>query len=214
MSQHSRSYATFTNYAISLAIIVGICLVLAFVVSTRSGEHIPAVDYGADTASLRETAEYPVTVPAEDLPEEWVPTSSTLEDEGPVQWSLGFATPKDSHAMLTQSDDQEAAVEERVRDADAVGTVAVGDREWDHYEDGDDWGALVLPREDKVLIVSGPADLDELAFLAEGLETDSAEDSDDTGDGAEEEEEEEEDAPEDGDPEDGDFEGPMDPDDF
>lgn len=172
MSEYSRSSATFKNYAISLGIIVGILLVMYVVVATRSEEHIPTVEYGPDAETLQAEADYPVTLPAEDLPEGWTPTSSHLDIGGPVEWGLGFATPKDSHVMITQSDgDPEAVIADRVEDADPVGTVNAGDREWEHFDNDDDWRALVSQEDDVTLIVSGPADLDELAYMAEGLRT-------------------------------------------
>ncbi|MFV2196018.1 DUF4245 domain-containing protein [Nocardiopsis sp. LOL_012] len=172
MSQSSRSHATFSNYAVSLGILVGILLLMAFVVSARSGEHIPEVDYRFDLTSLREAADYPVAVPSEDLSEEgWTPTSSNLDTTGPVEWSVGFATAADSHARLVQSDgDPVAFVRKQVRGAEVVGTVAVVGHEWDHYE-SDDWGALVMYGEGVTLVVAGSADTDELAHLAAGLET-------------------------------------------
>ncbi|WP_150245379.1 DUF4245 domain-containing protein [Nocardiopsis quinghaiensis] len=177
MSEHSRSRATFKNYAISLGLIVGIVLVLVFVVSTRSGENIPSVNYRSDADILRNSADYPVTVPSEALAREgWTPTSSTLEvaESGPAAWSVGFATAKDSHAMFTQSDaDPDAVVQERTKGAEEAGTVSVGGGEWEHYG-SEDWDALVRRGEGVTLVVAGPADLDELTHLAEGLETDPA----------------------------------------
>lgn len=176
MSEHSRSNATFKNYAISLGILVAILLAMAFVVSTRSGEHIPTVDYRPDIDVLREAADYPVSVPAEDLVEQgWTPTSSTLDVTGPVRWSVGFATAADSHARVVQSDGEPASVvAESIEDAEPVGTVAVGGREWEHY-DSEDWGALVLQGDEVTVVVAGSADVDELAHLAGGLTTDPAE---------------------------------------
>lgn len=172
MSEYSRSSATFKNYAISLGIIVGILLLMYVVVATRSEEHIPTVEYRPDAETLRSEADYPVTLPAEDLPEGWTPTSSHLDINEPMEWSLGFATPQDSHVMLTQSDgDPQAVIADRVQDADPVGTVDSGDREWEHFDNNDDWRALVSQEDDATLIVSGPADIDELAYMAEGLRT-------------------------------------------
>ncbi|KOX18293.1 DUF4245 domain-containing protein [Nocardiopsis sp. NRRL B-16309] len=175
MSEYSRSNATFKNYAISLGILVAILLAMAFVVATRRGEHIPSVDYRPDIDVLREAADYPVTVPDEDLVDQgWTPTSSILDVTGPVHWSVGFATAEDSHARLIQSDDDPASVvSDSVEDAEPVGTVAVGGREWEHY-DSADWGALVLLEDDVTLVVAGSADVDELAHLAGGLTTDPA----------------------------------------
>lgn len=170
MSEYTRSSATFKNYAISLGIIVGILLLMYVVVATRSEEHIPTVEYGPDAETLQSEADYPVTLPPEDLPDGWTPTSSHLDISEPVEWSVGFATPQDSHVMITQSDDDpEIVLADRVRDADPVGTVNAGDREWDHYDNDDDWRALVSEEDDHLLVVSGPADLDELAYMAEGL---------------------------------------------
>ena len=172
MSEYSRSNATFKNYAISLGILVGIVLIMAFVVSTRSGEHIPTVDYRQDIDVLGGAADYAVTAPSPELTEEgWTPTSSTLNVSGPVEWSVGFATADDSHAMLTQSDaDPEQVVADRVKEAEEAGTVAVGGREWEHF-DSEEWGALVLREDGVTVVVSGSAELDELTHLAEGLET-------------------------------------------
>ncbi|WP_017614884.1 DUF4245 domain-containing protein [Nocardiopsis salina] len=182
MSEYTRSTATFKNYAISLGIIVGILLLMYVVVATRSEEHIPTVEYGPDARSLQSEAEYPVTLPPEELPEDWTATSSHLDISEPVEWSLGFATPQDSHVMITQSDDnRETVLADRVRDADPVGTVNAGDREWDHYDNDDDWRALVSEEDDHTLVVSGPADLDELAYMAEGLRP-APEDGDGNGD--------------------------------
>ncbi|ASU56792.1 DUF4245 domain-containing protein [Nocardiopsis dassonvillei] len=174
MSEYSRSSATFKNYAISLGIIVGIVLIMAFVVSTRSGESIPSVEYRPDADVLRDAADYPVTVPSADLEQEgWTPTSSTVDVSGPVQWSVGFATAEDSHAMVTQSDAEPGAVlAERVPGAERAGTVQVDGREWEHHASQDE-NALVLREEGVTLVVFGPADMDELTRLAEGLETDA-----------------------------------------
>ncbi|MGW5879218.1 DUF4245 domain-containing protein [Nocardiopsis terrae] len=171
MSAYSRANATFKNYAISLGVVVAILLVMVFVVSTRSGEHIPTVEYRPDIEVLRDAADYPVTAPSEDLPEGWTPTSSTLDLTGPVEWTVGFATPQDSHARLTQSDrDPDDVVEDQVKDAEPVGTVMVGGQEWEHLE-SEDWGALVLREEDRTLVISGSTSVDEFAVLAEHLET-------------------------------------------
>lgn len=186
MSEYSRSSATFKNYAISLGIIVGILLLMYVVVTTRSEERIPTVEYGPDAETLRAEADYPVTLPTEDLPEGWTPTSSHLDINEPMEWSLGFATPQDSHVMLTQSDDDPGLViADRVQDADPVGTVNAGGREWEHFDNDDDWRALVLEEDDVTLIVSGPADLDELAYMAEGLHTMPEEAEEEEAEGAE-----------------------------
>lgn|SRR5690625_2374530 len=185
MSEYSRSSATFKNYAISLGIIVGILLLMYVVVATRSEENIPTVEYGPDAETLRAEADYPVTLPAEDLPEGWIPTSSHLDVNEPMEWSLGFATPQDSHVMLTQSDDDpQRVIADRVKDADPVGTVNAGDREWEHFDNEDDWRALVSQEDEATLIVSGSADLDELAYMAEGLRTMPEGEDTEAGDGA------------------------------
>lgn len=171
MSENSRANATFKNYAISLGVVVGIILVMAFVVSTRSGENIPTVDYRPDIEVMRQSADYEVTAPSEDMPEGWIPTSSHLDTTGPVSWSIGFATPQDSHAMLTQSDgDPDKVIADHVKDAEPVGSVMVADQEWEQFE-ADDWGALVQRGDDRTLIISGSTSLDEFAVLAEHMET-------------------------------------------
>ncbi len=185
MSSYSRANATFKNYAISLGVVVAIILVMAFVVSTRSGERIPEVQFRPDIEVLRSSAGYPVTAPDENLPEGWTPTSSTLDLSGPVEWTVGFATPKDSHARLVQSDDDpDTVLRDTVKDAEPVGTVMVGDREWEHLE-SEDWGALVLREEGRTLVVAGSAGVDEFAELAEHLETFPVPEPEAAGDGDE-----------------------------
>ena len=184
MSEYSRSSGTFKNYTIALGLVVAVLLVMALVVAGRSGEAIPTVEYRPDAEALNEVADHPVVIPSEELSEGWTPTSSTLGLSGPVEWSVGFATPEDSHAMLSQSDD-DRIVEGRVRGAEYVGTVNVGDRGWEHYDNGDDWRALVDEGEGMTLVLSGPTTLDELAVLAESLQTlpeEEGEDGEDSGD--------------------------------
>ena len=187
MSEHSRSSGTFKNYTIALGLVVAVLLVMALVVAGRSGEAIPTVEYRPDAEALNEVADHPVVIPSEELPEGWIPTSSTLDLSGPVEWSVGFATPEDSHAMLSQSDD-DRIVAGRVRGAEYVGTVNVGDRGWEHYDNGDDWRALVDEGEGMTVVLSGPTTLDEFAVLAESLqalpeeEGEADDESDDEGD--------------------------------
>lgn len=171
MSQHNRANATFSNYAISLGIIVAIVLAMAFVVSIRSQERIPTVDYAYDAAGAEEAADYTTYVPG-GLSDEWVPTSSTLDASGPVEWSLGFATPRDSHAMLSMSDgDPEEVISERTREGRAQGEVALGDRTWERYARQDPaWRGLVLREDGATVIVAGSAQFDELEHLAASLE--------------------------------------------
>src|SRR5699024_10362158 len=82
----------------------------------------------------------------------------------------------------------------RVRGAEYVGTVNVGDRGWEHYDNGDDWRALVDEGEGMTVVLSGPTTLDEFAVLAESLqalpeeEGEADDESDDEGDEEEDEE--------------------------
>ena len=184
MSEYSRSSGTFKTYTIALGLVVAVLLVMALVVAGRSGEAIPTVEYRPDAEALNEVADHPVVIPSEELSEGWTPTSSTLDLSGPVEWSVGFATPEDSHAMLSQSDD-DRIVAGRVRGAEYVGTVNVGDRGWEHYDNGDDWRALVDEGGGMTVVLSGPTTLDELAVLAESLQTlpeEEGEDGEDSGD--------------------------------
>src|SRR5699024_11527570 len=107
-----------------------------------SRDAIPAVEFRPVAEGVNEVADHPVVIPSEELYEWWTPTSSTLDLSGPVEWSVGFATPEDSHAMLSQSDD-DRIVAGRGRGAEYVGTDNVGGRGGGHYDNGDDWRAQI-----------------------------------------------------------------------
>ncbi|MBB6173443.1 hypothetical protein HNR23_003503 [Nocardiopsis mwathae] len=176
MSSYDRANSTFGSLVIAMGIIVGILLVMALVVAGRREEHIPSVDYRLDAAELRDTAAYTTYVPGESLPDGWVATSTNLDTDGPVSWSLGFATPGDRHAELAMSDaDPDDFIAETTRQGEPNGSSEVGGESWERFEreadpDEKPRRALVKREEGATVIVAGSASFDELETLADSLD--------------------------------------------
>ncbi|RNL82557.1 DUF4245 domain-containing protein [Halostreptopolyspora alba] len=191
MSNYSRADATFGSYAAALGLLVAILLVMAFVVSSRSEERIPRVDYGPDVRALTRSADYTVLVP-EGLPEGWVPTSSELDVAGgdagdtesaeevagdggsePATWTLGFATPEDHHARVSMSGTgPERFVAQTTGNGEPDGVSEVGGDTWERYRnEAEEERSLATTDEGgATVVVTGTGGYEELETLAASLE--------------------------------------------
>lgn len=135
----------------------------------------PRVDYTPDARTLQEVADYTVYVPGE-LPDGWVPTSSRIDaeedEEEPVTWTVGFATPEDLHARFSMSDaDPERFIAETTEQGAPDGESGIGGEAWKRYTDREEPQRSLVRREDGVtLVVTGSAGYAELETLAGSLE--------------------------------------------
>ncbi len=184
MSNYSRADATFGAYAAALGLLVAILLVMALVVKGRTEEHIPSVEYRPDAQALAQEAEYTVLVP-EGLSEEWVPTSTELDIESgggdgdesggqpaPATWTLGFATPEDSHARVSMSDsDPDTFVTRTTADGDPDGESDIAGATWQRYLDESEGQRSLVMSDDggATVVVTGSAEYAELETLAGSL---------------------------------------------
>ncbi|QVQ51461.1 DUF4245 domain-containing protein [Spiractinospora alimapuensis] len=170
----------FANYLVVLLAFAGISLVIVLFASWGEEESLPEVDYEADAEQFTAFAPFPVLAP-EDLPDDWVATSSRLTLAGatageeitdPVKWDVGFVTSSEEYASLRIGDDDpEDFIADMTNDGDPDGDQQVADDTWDRYETPDgDRRSLVRPTEGATLVVTGTATYDELATLAESLE--------------------------------------------
>lgn len=170
----------FANYLVVLLVFAGLSLVIVLFASWGEEERVEEVDYEADVDVFTTVAPFPVLAP-ENLPDDWVATSSRLTLSGtsageeltdPVAWDVGFVTSSEEYASLRIGDDDpEGFIREMTNDGDPDGDQQVTGETWDRYESPDgDRRSLVRATEGATLVVTGTAPYDELAILAESLE--------------------------------------------
>lgn len=155
-----------------------VALIAGFVGAVRgSPDPVRGVDYEAAAVAAAETAPFTVLVPV-DLPGGWEATSARLEP-GPVPvWRLGFVSPAEDYAGLTQSGDSaERARAEHLGEYEPDGSSVVDSRTWDRYVETDTADpdvALVStldePDGESTVILIGSAGYSELEEFAGYLE--------------------------------------------
>lgn len=176
----TRPESSFLNYAVALLALCALVAGAVLLFSPSQEERISPIDYTPEAFALSTTAPYTAYVP-EDLPEDWLPTSSRLDLGGgeaggeptePVVWDVGFATPQDEYASLRIGDaDPEAFIAEHTENAEPVGTEEqVDGQTWQRYANEEGRVSLVRELDDATLVVTGTADYPELAVLAGSLE--------------------------------------------
>lgn len=179
-----RGYETVGDMARSLALVVGIVLVLMLLVWHRNGPDIHTVDYASVGAAAQADGAYEVYVPV-GLPGDedsgWRATSvryhDTIDSETATVWHVGFVSPTGHYAALDQTDGPADDVLARVApDVEpAEGTLEIVGLTWARYDPGsatdDETKALVATLADSALVVSGTADWGELERLAGSLQT-------------------------------------------
>ncbi|GII52998.1 hypothetical protein Pth03_13870 [Planotetraspora thailandica] len=160
------------GYAFALFVcLAAVGLFLLVTPQSRTG-HVPRIDYSIDQANAARTASYQVEAPRQVLPK-WVPNSSSLTQTGStVSWRLGFATEKEMHALVAQSDEQpQAGFADRMANTDKVsGTRQINGVAWqERFRSDKDQRSLVRILPDHTVVVTGSADWQELSALAGSL---------------------------------------------
>lgn len=136
-------------------------------------EAIKVIDITPTLALAQAQADFPLTRPV-GLPESWRPTSARFE---PTEKSvpdpvlhLGYVTPADAYAQVSESTNRTAAYSaEQTDDGLPVGSAVIGNTTWEKWEHGDR-RSLVRSQDGVLTIVSGSAAWDELAVLAASLQ--------------------------------------------
>jgi hypothetical protein len=160
------------GYAFALFVcLAAVGLFLLVTPQSRTG-HVPRIDYSIDQANAVRAASYQVEAPRQVLPD-WVPNSSSLTQTGStVTWRLGFATEKEMHALLAQSDEQPpAGFANRMANTDKVtGTRQINGEAWqERFRPDKNQRSLVRIMPDHTVVVTGSADWQELTDLAASL---------------------------------------------
>ncbi|GAA4565726.1 DUF4245 domain-containing protein [Planotetraspora kaengkrachanensis] len=162
----------FYGYAFALFVCLA-AVGLFLLVTPQSGtQHVPRVDYSIDQANAVRAASYPVEAPRQ-VPQNWVPNSSTLTQDGStVTWRLGFATGKQMHALVAQSNEQPPVdFANRMANTDKVtGSRQINGTAWqERFRSDKNQRSLVQIQPTHAVVVTGSADWQELTDLAASL---------------------------------------------
>ncbi len=157
----------------SMAVVLGLVLVVVLLAWRPSPDPISLVDPSAAISRAVAGAEFTVVAPV-GLSDSWRVTSARWE---PTDQSgdatvlhVGYVTPADDYAQVTQSTaDSERYLDEQTASGTPAGEQAVGDDTWVRFESGDR-RSLVRTDGSAVTIVSGSAEWAEITDLAAALE--------------------------------------------
>lgn len=178
MSQSPGRYQTSMAGMVGAMIVLVGC-VLAFVLFREVNREVPEVQPEPvewETAvSAAADAGHRVVAPAE-LPEKWIATSIDFQPTDPPTFGLGVLTDEGKYVGLRQEDERRDDLLETYVDEDAVEgdpTEVEGEfaGEWQTWTDEGGDTALMLQREDDVLLVYGSAPAEDLIAFASSLRT-------------------------------------------
>jgi hypothetical protein len=172
--QRKHGRETAADMLRSLAVIMLLVVPMWFLAQPPDSDEqrVRVVDPAGDVAAFR--AEVPqAPVPAA-LPEEWQPTSSTLQAD-PDALRIGYVTPDGEYAEYAASTDErpELLAELTGEKAAQLDPVQVDGASWQQYRDGDGSLSLVRSYGPAVVVVGSlrsTAQLPELQALAASLE--------------------------------------------
>jgi hypothetical protein len=171
---NARMRQTVGDMVRSMAVVLGVVLVIVVLAWRPDPEAVKVVDPAPFVTVAARTAEFPVREPT-GLPEGWRPTSArwepTEKSESAPVLHIGYVTPADAYAQLSQSTAQgDAYLGEQADNGQPAGTQDVAGVEWRRLESADR-RSLVRADGAALIVVSGTAEWDELAQLAASLET-------------------------------------------
>lgn len=178
MSQSPGRYQTSMAGMVGAMIVLVLC-VLAFVWFREVNREVPevepvAVEWEIAVAAAAD-AGYEVVAP-ETLPTDWIATSITFERTTPPTFGLGVLTDDGKYVGLRQEDERRDALLETYVDDKAVEgePTEVGGEfagEWQTWTDEGGDTALMLQRDEDVLLVYGSAPAEDLVTFASSLRT-------------------------------------------
>ena len=157
----------------SMALVLAVVFVIVLLAWRPEPEAVKVVDPGPAVMLAAVEAEFPVAAP-EGLADGWRPTSArwepTTESDGEPVLHIGYVTPADQYAQVSQSQARSAGyLAEQTARGEAAGSEQVAGTTWERLESSDR-RSLVRVDGDVLTIVSGTADWAELAALAASLE--------------------------------------------
>jgi hypothetical protein len=172
--RNARMRQTVGDMARSMAVVLVVVAVIMLLAWRPDPEPVKVVDVAPAITLAVAQAPFAVSAPT-GLPAGWRPTSArweTTADSGeePVL-HLGYVTPSDEYAQVTQSAAHTAAyLDEQTAGGEPAGQLTLGDVVWERLATKDR-RSLALTRADaSVTVVSGSADWEELTELADSME--------------------------------------------
>jgi hypothetical protein len=170
--REERRRASWQSMVLSLAVVLGIVLVLLLLVPRVNSVTQPPLDPGPAVAPASRQLGFTPSLP-QGLPEGWRATSVrvTRSTAQVLMWHVGYQTPSQQYAAVQQGRDAPADwVRQQVNRAPQVGAQRVNGASWARYIRTDKLqNSLVLRHGRLTTIVTGTADFDELARLATSL---------------------------------------------
>jgi hypothetical protein len=171
---NARMRQTVGDMARSMAVVLVVVAVIMLLAWRPDPEPVKVVDVAPAIALAVAQAPFTVSAPT-GLPAGWRPTSARWErtaDSGEERvLHLGYVTPGDEYAQVTQSAAHTAAyLDEQTAGGEPAGQLPVGDVVWEQRATQDRRSLVVAGDDAPVTVVSGSADWDELTELAASLE--------------------------------------------
>jgi len=173
---------TVLNMVRSLAVIGAMVAVVYLLVPRPQGALVQPVDVPGAAQVALAAGDVPVVLP--ELGQDWQVTSARRDrpQSGfPAGWHLGYLTPEQDYAGLEVAEAPTPAwIERATSEGVRATTQEVAGQSWTVYESeprgvGQPRTSLVLQENDRVLVVTGSAVLDELVELAEAASAASLE---------------------------------------
>lgn len=168
--EHRRTSAA--SMVISLAVVLGIVLVLLLLVPRVSSVTQPPVDVSAGARVAAERVDFTVSVPV-GLPGDWRATSvrTTVAAAQVLTWHAGFQTGGGEYAAVEQGRRVPPEwLRAQTRQGRPDGTMVVGGQTWQRVlRTGKVQNSLVHERSGVTTVVTGTASYQQLALLAASL---------------------------------------------
>ncbi|GAB3590798.1 hypothetical protein GCM10027446_06640 [Angustibacter peucedani] len=168
-----RARAPWTSMVLSLAVVLGLVLVLVLLVPRVNGVTQPPVDVTLGARAAAAQVDFTPSVPGA-LPDGWRATSvrTTRSTAEVMTWHAGYQTAAGDYAAFEQGQDAPNAwVAQQTNHGTPDGTQSVGGEDWRRYTGGRNvQNSLVHTRGRVTTIVTGTAPFDQLAVLAQALQ--------------------------------------------
>jgi Protein of unknown function (DUF4245) len=170
--RNARMRQTVGDMARSMAVVLAVVAVIMLLAWRPDPEPIKVVDVGPVIALAAAQAPFAVRAPS-GLPDGWRATSARwepTEESGDVPvLHLGYVTPSDQYAQVSQSTARSAAyLDEQTAGGIPAGGLTIGNVAWEKQAT-DARRSLVMAGGTTLTVVSGSADWNELAELAASL---------------------------------------------
>lgn len=169
---NARMRQTVGDMIRSMAVVMAVVFVIVLLAWRPEPEAVKVVDPSSAVMLASVEAEFPVVAPT-GLADGWRPTSArwepTAESDGEPVLHIGYVTPADQYAQVSQSQARSAGyLAEQTARGEPVGAEQVGGAAWERLESRDR-RSLVRADGEVLTIVSGTAEWAELASLAAAL---------------------------------------------